>query len=111
MAIDTEIRVIKALGGPAAPVTDATVKWDPNPRHPALHRATVHDEPGKFNWHFTRYSPGSEVPLHANEFINCVYVAAGSIELNLEGSVTRLEAGDCCVLKGDRSHGWRAHAT
>ena len=53
-----------------------------------------------------RWDPGAEVPMHAAESVDVLFIASGNLELVLESGSTVLGPGDCVVQRGTR-HGWR----
>jgi quercetin dioxygenase-like cupin family protein len=51
------------------------------------------------------FAPGATFPIHSHHQEQVTVIEAGSVEMTIGGSVTRLEAGDWSLVEPDVEHG------
>ncbi|HRE02728.1 MAG TPA: cupin domain-containing protein [Ilumatobacteraceae bacterium] len=61
---------------------------------------------GGSRWVSIEFGPHSAAEAHVTETVDLLYVVAGAITLELDGSVVELGQGDVLVQQGTR-HAWR----
>ncbi|MCJ7627748.1 MAG: cupin domain-containing protein [Longimicrobiales bacterium] len=63
-----------------------------------------HHPDGAATFQLARVAPGGVSKRHAHEWDQANWISSGEAEVDVDGEVFRLRAGDCIVIPGGKSH-------
>jgi quercetin dioxygenase-like cupin family protein len=92
-----DLRVIRANDQPFQTVEGEGAR--------GLELARLYRHPGgAATFQLARVAPGGISKRHAHEWDQANWIASGQAELEVEGEIFRLEAGDSIVIPGGKAH-------
>ncbi len=92
-----DVRVVRAL--------DLPFKAMQGDGAEGLELALLYQHPdGAATFQLARVAPGGVSKRHAHEWDQANWIASGEAEVDVDGEVYRLAAGDCIVIPGGKFH-------
>ena len=93
----SDVRVVRAL--------DLPFKAMQGDGAEGLELARLYQHPdGGATFQLARVAPGGVSKRHAHEWDQANWISSGEAEVDVDGEVFRLRAGDCIVIPGGKSH-------